>query len=225
MSPGWIAHRVNIHAQNIARHVVFAQGLYRAARRVDDHHRMIGINRLNQVMSADEWRDGNLAPFRFILSFPGTQPRMIFETVNQPAQFRLLGRRADAGVFAQVRQAVQTMPRCGIHVFLFPLEIGGGPPSARAEKRGPGGGKLADSILFRGCSAVRRRRHRETDGKNLLPVNDQHLVGVDGGARARRAEPAKQKQSGGRRRSPKTSPRSMQPCNSRLHSLNGRPSR
>src|ERR1043166_458030 len=142
---------------------------------------MIHVEFANDIARAHEWRDRLLAPLRFVLTFPHTHARMIFERIYSFAEqdFAWLVAFRHSAELMQKNPAMHPVFRGGI----LPLHFVGDrvviPWSALCagpQKRGAGIVKFRNAVLSIWCLAIRWRRHGEADRKNCFAVDDQNLI-------------------------------------------------
>ena len=87
-------------------------GRARAARRLDDHDRVVGIDRPQVLVDRDAPGGGDMPVRRLVDALPGAEPGMRLERADDPVEQRLLRQVAvDSGERQPELEPVRRLPR------------------------------------------------------------------------------------------------------------------
>ncbi len=183
MHAGRIADRINVQRQDVGGVVVGLEFGHRAARGVGLDDRMIGVFLADDVVAALEVGGRGAAPEGLVLVFPEADGGMVFEPVDQTAQFGFGGRvtggkrrhlaQIDPAKHALLGGPIQRVLLIGNERVVPIAGLGD------AEQQRAGLAKFLQGVLAPGGCAAIGRPGRKADGEDLLAVDDQHAVGVD----------------------------------------------
>ena len=187
----WVADGINVYAADVVGGVVFAELVDRAAWGLHDPHRMIWVFLVDDVVGANERRDGFLAPLRLVLTLPHAEARVIAERADDSAKLFLSHRMCvvDGRKFLEPWQAIHASPGGRVHVLFLAGDPGIVPSRFRppsksrigpgANEHGAGVAKLFQGKLSVGGLGVWRRWNSEADRENLRAVDRQQLLRRD----------------------------------------------
>ena len=176
-----VPDRVDVSAGDVQCGRVLLQVGHGSARRLDDHERMVRIERADPFVRADEPRRGHSAECRLVDALPGAERRVPLERVHDLRQ-QLLVRRARRR--RQVRQLPEPRPAAeavrpgGVEQRPLVLDLTGDElrapvPRAGAEEADAGSSDLRETVATTRCDARRRRPVREDDREDLLATDEQ----------------------------------------------------
>ena len=111
---GRVRHRIDVDTGDVERRAVRHEACNRPARRLHDHERVVGIERIHLAVTAREVRGRHRAGRvegipRLVLAFPCAERRMLAEALDDARQ-HALGRRRGTG--RQVRERAEPDPAC-----------------------------------------------------------------------------------------------------------------